>query len=74
MITGDSALTACHVARELRMTRRKHTLLLDGDKWTSVDGSVELPLRPSTPRHHKRHFADYDLCLTGDVRVFSRDS
>ena len=50
MITGDNPLTACHVARELRFTRTKTTLILtkggDDDQWQwkSVDETQVVPL------------------------------
>jgi magnesium-transporting ATPase (P-type) len=47
MITGDNPLTACHVARELKFTTKKSTLVLtkvDNDdnsdenfEWQSID-------------------------------------
>ena len=47
MITGDNPLTACHVARELKFTSKKSTLVLtkiDGDdeafEWQSIDQVV----------------------------------
>ena len=59
MITGDNALTACHVARQLRFCRTSTTLILTSVSnttnnmnsssskwvWQSVDESVQLPLR-----------------------------
>lgn len=57
MITGDNPLTACHVAKELKFTQKKATLVLtrvgldsSGDEadekyeWQSIDQSLRFPL------------------------------
>eukprot|EP00096_Caligus_rogercresseyi_P012555 TRINITY_DN5301_c0_g1_i4.p1 TRINITY_DN5301_c0_g1~~TRINITY_DN5301_c0_g1_i4.p1 ORF type:complete len:516 (-),score=129.42 TRINITY_DN5301_c0_g1_i4:108-1655(-) len=77
MITGDSALTACHVAKELKFTSAKHVLLLtkeenEGEdeswKWSNTGSealSFDLNLNPS--KGELRDFvANHDFCLTGD--------
>lgn len=66
MITGDNPLTACHVARELRFTRNRTTLIItrraeDEWVWESVDQQVILPLSTGRSVAEK-----HDLCLTGD--------
>ncbi|XP_076436268.1 endoplasmic reticulum transmembrane helix translocase-like [Babylonia areolata] len=75
MITGDNPLTACHVAKELRMTRREATLILtppnkfDADwHWQSIDDSIIEPLELSKLR--KAIIPKYDLCLTGEALTF----
>ncbi|XP_046376325.1 endoplasmic reticulum transmembrane helix translocase-like [Haliotis rufescens] len=71
MITGDNPLTACHVAKELRITRRE-TVILQGpnDKargwhWQSIDDRVVIPAIPMDMK--KELLAAYDLCLTGEA-------
>ena len=48
MITGDNPLTACHVARELRFTRKPLLVLTQLDKldweWVSINGDVRIGL------------------------------
>lgn len=69
MITGDSPLTACHVAKELSFTSGEEVLILTKSSttnewnWVSVDEKVELPVIPNDIR---QFFKTYDLCLTGD--------
>lgn len=73
MITGDNPLTACHVANVLKFTKKSlQTLVLDEPKdddwvWKSVDGTVELPLKPETTNRKERmaFFESYEFCLTG---------
>lgn len=78
MITGDNALTACHVAKELRFTRRPVLVLTRSEE--SADGSDET--EPTEPHWHWRSIdetiseplqrtpaailAAYDLAVTGD--------
>ncbi len=72
MITGDNALTACHVARQLRFCRTPTTLILTHTSgswmWQSVDETVQLPLRGPdvlAKKQWREFIASYDMCLTG---------
>lgn len=68
MITGDNPLTACHVAKELRFTKKKLLVLCtvheNGDKWhwVSVDGETVLSLDSEL----KTMLTDFDICITGE--------
>ena len=71
MITGDNPLTACHVAKELRISKKPHTLVLTSPKvdmkqwhWRSIDDSVciEMNDRLDITQLYKEH----DLCMTGE--------
>ena len=75
MITGDNPLTACHVAKQLKMCRSGSMLILTqvgGEEewaWQSVDQSLVLPL--SSPQQLSRaawaqFLSSHDLCLTGE--------
>ncbi|CAB4013153.1 manganese-transporting ATPase 13A1-like, partial [Paramuricea clavata] len=74
MITGDNPLTACHVAQELKLTR-KQTLVLtaSGDNsgeeqmwcWQSLDKTTTLPLVPDGGV--KKLKQNFDLCVTGEA-------
>ncbi|EGW33133.1 P-type ATPase [Spathaspora passalidarum NRRL Y-27907] len=75
MITGDNPLTACHVAKEVRITT-KDVLILDAPEehheigeddnlvWRNVDESVIIPYMSSDPINVEL-FAKYDICITG---------
>ncbi len=63
-------MTACHVARELRFTRTKTTLVLSqvssGEwSWVSVDQSEAISLEDTERQWHKLT-KERDLCLTGE--------
>lgn len=80
MITGDSPLTACHVAKELGITMKKKTLILSRDlgeggdeewKWISVEEDVKRGVSDSIKSND--FFSSFDLCLTGDGMNFLLD-
>ena len=68
MITGDNALTACHIAKEVEIVKRD---VLIGDiwdnsefSWQSVDEKFKLKTDLRSKYVDKR-LASYDLCCTG---------
>ncbi|CAG8559023.1 16624_t:CDS:10, partial [Cetraspora pellucida] len=72
MITGDNPLTACHVAREVKILERD-VLILDLREdaqnnddlvWKSVDEKVIIPVNPAEPIDLSI-YRDHDLCITG---------
>ncbi|KAH3794144.1 endoplasmic reticulum transmembrane helix translocase-like [Dreissena polymorpha] len=80
MITGDNPLTACHVAKELRFTRKQHTLILQAPasedqawQWRSIDDTVSVPVETAGDLR-KQLVEEHDLCLTGEgVSYLQRD-
>ncbi|KAJ3071425.1 hypothetical protein HDU98_005354 [Podochytrium sp. JEL0797] len=68
MITGDNALTACHVAKEVKIVS-KDVLILDVRNedeltWQSVDESVNFDVNVEVVKKDPR-LAPYELCATG---------
>jgi cation-transporting ATPase 13A1 len=72
MITGDNALTAVHVARQVEIVDRD-VLILDapehddsGEKlvWRSVDDKTNIPVNPAEPLD-SNILKEKDLCVTG---------
>ena len=75
MITGDNPLTACHVAKELRFTRKKLLIISPSQKklgdwqWVSIDGETVFSLDANL----KNILADFDLCITGEGLQYLKD-
>lgn len=68
MLTGDNPLTACHVAKELKISQNKQLVLSQLDNkwvWQKVGGDLVFPLE-----EWQRLSSQYDLCLTGDVSMY----
>ncbi|TDG45395.1 hypothetical protein AWZ03_008161 [Drosophila navojoa] len=78
MITGDSPLTACHVARELRFTNKKLLILTpppnessDTWSWVSIDGDRTYPLDDvKGDKNISMLLAANDLCITGEGLLY----
>ena len=76
MITGDNSLTACHVAKELRFTRKRVTLILEDTgqdwQWKSINHDVVMPVIPDLSKKDLEHtfLMKYDFCITGDGLIW----
>ena len=71
MLTGDNPLTACHVAKELKISQRKLLVLTrteDDWVWQSVGGATRAAMESEPSALGKK----YDLCITGEVRSVRR--
>jgi len=64
MITGDNPLTACHVAKQLKMITKECILILNAENlvWESIDLSITLPFETTDVQ---TLLQKYDMCLTG---------
>lgn len=68
MITGDNALTACHVAKELKFNQKSTTLVTtetsDGKwMWETIDQEQQLEIQTN----FAKLTSEYELCITGDA-------
>uniref|UniRef100_A0A1L8DE88 Endoplasmic reticulum transmembrane helix translocase n=2 Tax=Nyssomyia neivai TaxID=330878 RepID=A0A1L8DE88_9DIPT len=68
MITGDNPLTACHVAKELKFTKRPILVLTQKPSWTwqSISGDITLPVEQKVPSF----VGEYDICITGEGLMY----
>jgi cation-transporting ATPase 13A1 len=70
MLTGDNPLTACHVAKELKIATRKTLVLTEVNEgvwhWQSVGGGTTATMETSPAELGKT----FDLCLTGDAMAY----
>ena len=75
MITGDNPLTACHVAKELKITKLP-VVILEGEEeeegegerwvWQSVKGDGSVTFDPNKERINDLVQTN-ELCVTGKV-------
>ncbi|VDO42050.1 unnamed protein product, partial [Onchocerca flexuosa] len=78
MITGDNPLTACHVAKVLRFTRKSTPILIldqpQGDNkwvWKSVNDDCEFSLQPNSSTEVAPFINEHEFCITGQERVIN---
>ncbi|XP_058818679.1 endoplasmic reticulum transmembrane helix translocase [Topomyia yanbarensis] len=67
MITGDNPLTACHVAKELRFTKRTLVVLTRVEsywQWESINGEIKILF--DEKRTAKDLYKEHDFCITGE--------
>lgn len=74
MITGDNPLTACHVAKEVKITERDvlildepeehHEVVNENLVWRNVHETVVIPYNSNDPIDAEI-FKKYDVCVTG---------
>lgn len=75
MITGDNPLTACHVAKELRFTRKPILVLTENEngktwQWEGIVGDTKIPIGSKNSQTVREIIKEYDLCITGDGLLF----
>ena len=67
MLTGDNPLTACHVAKELKIATRKTLVLTETNEgawhWQSIGGGTTAAMETRPAELGK----NFDLCLSGNV-------
>lgn len=78
MITGDNALTACHVAREVHIVDRPVLIMdvkpglghqphaLNDLQWSTIDDSMQRPIETEAKALIKTCW-DHDICMTGQA-------
>lgn len=76
MITGDNPLTACHVAKELNITKKSEILILTEHgsmwEWKSIDEEVNLSVKPF--KTSKQLTSKFDLCITGEGLAYLNEN
>lgn len=75
MITGDNPLTACHVAKELRFTKKPILVLTANDEgtvwqWQGIVGDVKIPIGVENSQKVREIIKEYDFCITGDGLLY----